>query len=141
MTPGITSASAAAASIGRSLTRRGRNRSFRILTGHDINGFAEQDWKSLARPGATAAIYMGTKAAAFLRGRLMMHGAAPDLAITAVENASRPDQRIIPARLVDLPEILDAAAIRGPVMLLFGLPPRTPAGAAAEDTNRIKEAL
>jgi uroporphyrin-III C-methyltransferase/precorrin-2 dehydrogenase/sirohydrochlorin ferrochelatase len=38
--PGVTSASAAAAAIGRSLTRRGRNSSFRVLTGHDVNGFA-----------------------------------------------------------------------------------------------------
>ena len=46
--PGVTSASAAAAAIGRSLTRRGRNSSFRVLTGHDVNGFAEQDWRELA---------------------------------------------------------------------------------------------
>lgn len=141
VTPGITSASAAAAAIGQSLTRRGRNTAFRILTGHDVNGFAEQDWKSLARPGATAAIYMGTRAAAFLRGRLMMHGAAPDLPVTAIENASRPDQRIIPARLLDLPETLAGAAIRGPVMLLFGLSPRALAGGRGQVTTPIREAL
>ncbi len=141
VTPGITSASAAAAAIGQSLTRRGRNKAFRILTGHDVNGFAEQDWKSLARPGATAAVYMGTKAAAFLRGRLLMHGAAPDLFVTAVENASRPDQRIIPARLLDLPETLTEAAIRGPVMLLFGLAPRRALAAGTRPKPRIKEAL
>ncbi|HLS57999.1 MAG TPA: siroheme synthase CysG [Paracoccaceae bacterium] len=141
VTPGITSASAAAAAIGQSLTRRGRNTAFRILTGHDVNGFAEQDWKSLARPGATAAIYMGTRAAAFLRGRLMMHGAAPDLPVTAIENASRPNQRIIPARLLDLPETLAGAAIRGPVMLLFGLSPRALAGGRGQVTTPIREAL
>src|SRR5690606_21555639 len=141
VTPGITSASAAAAAIGQSLTRRGRNTAFRILTGHDVNGFAEQDWKSLARPGATAAIYMGTRAAAFLRGRLMMHGAAADLPVTAIENASRPDQRIIPARLLDLPETLAGAAIRGPVMLLFGLSPRALAGGRGQVTTPIREAL
>ena len=36
--PGITAASAAAAAIGQSLTKRGRNASFRILTGHDVDG-------------------------------------------------------------------------------------------------------
>jgi uroporphyrin-III C-methyltransferase/precorrin-2 dehydrogenase/sirohydrochlorin ferrochelatase len=49
--PGVTSASASAAAIGQSLTKRGRNSSFRILTGHDVNGFAEQDWRDLAKPG------------------------------------------------------------------------------------------
>lgn len=120
--PGITAASAASAAIGQPLTRRGRNRAFRILTGHDVAGFAEHDWRALARPGATAAVYMGLRAAAFLRGRLMMHGAAPDLPVTAVANASRPDQRIVATRLARLPEALEG--IEGPVLLLFGLAPR-----------------
>jgi uroporphyrin-III C-methyltransferase / precorrin-2 dehydrogenase / sirohydrochlorin ferrochelatase len=138
VTPGITSASASAAAIGQSLTRRGRNKSFRILTGHDVDGFAEQDWKALAKPGATAAVYMGVKAAAFLRGRLMMHGAAPDLPVTAVENASRPDQRVLPTTLARLPEALAAASPAGPVMLLFGLAPRALAQAA---DAQLREAL
>jgi siroheme synthase len=60
--PGITAASAAVAALGQSLTKRGRNASVRFLTGHDMEGFAEQDWRELARPGAVAAIYMGVKA-------------------------------------------------------------------------------
>jgi siroheme synthase len=134
--PGITAASTAAAAIGRSLTRRGRNSSLRVLTGHDVNGFAEQDWRELAKPGATAALYMGTAAATFLRGRLLMHGAAADLAVTAIENASRPDQRVIATTLMDLPTALTAAAPEGPVMLLLGLPPR---GAVA--AVELREAL
>ncbi len=74
--PGITAASAAAAAIGQSLTRRGRNGSLRLITGHDVAGFADQDWRALAQPGAVAGIYMGKRAARFLQGRLMMHGAA-----------------------------------------------------------------
>ena len=92
--PGITAASAAAAAIGQSLTKRGRNSALRFLTGHDVDGFAEHDWRELAKPGATAAIYMGVKAATFVRGRLLMHGAAADTPVTAVENASRPGQRV-----------------------------------------------
>ena len=41
--PGITSASAAVASIGQSLTKRDRNSSVRFVTGHDMKGYAEQD--------------------------------------------------------------------------------------------------
>ena len=101
--PGVTSASAGAAAIGQSLTRRGRNSAFRFLTGHDVDGFAEHEWRELAKPGSTAAIYMGTKAATFLRGRLMMHGAPGDTPVTAVENASRPEQRVIATTLIELP--------------------------------------
>ena len=39
--PGITAASAAAAAIGQSLTRRNRNSGLRVLTGHDVDGFAD----------------------------------------------------------------------------------------------------
>ena len=135
--PGVTSASAGAAALGQSLTKRGRNKSFRILTAHDVEGFAEHDWRGLARPGSTAAIYMGVKAATFLRGRLLMHGAAADTPVTAVENASRADQRVIAATLIDLPEALAEAAPTGPVVLLFGLAPRS----AAVEALNLREAL
>lgn len=123
--PGLTAASVAAAALGRSLTRRGRNRCLRIVTGHDMQGFAEQDWRGLARPGEVAAIYMGRKAARFLQGRLMMHGADPTTPVTVVENVSRPDQRILSATLATLPAI--AASTTGPAVLLYGLAPRAAA--------------
>ena len=100
--PGITAASAAVAGIGQSLTRRGRNAAVRLMTGHDMKGFAEQDWRALARPGEVAAIYMGKRAARFLQGRLLMHGADPETPVTVVENASRPDQRILATTLARL---------------------------------------
>ncbi len=135
--PGITAASASAAAIGQSLTRRGRNSSFRILTGHDVEGFAEQDWRDLAKPGAAAAVYMGVKAATFVRGRLLMHGAPADMPVTAVENASRPDQRIIATTLIDLPAALAGTANGAPVLILLGLAPR----AAAVVARDLREAL
>ena len=130
--PGITSASAAAASIGRSLTRRGRNASLRIITGHDARGFADHDWRALARPGEAAAIYMGLRAAAFLRGRLLMHGANAATPVTIVENASRAGQRVVPARLGALPETLADAGIAGPAVLLYGIAPRGAADVIAD---------
>jgi uroporphyrin-III C-methyltransferase/precorrin-2 dehydrogenase/sirohydrochlorin ferrochelatase len=135
--PGITAASAAAAAIGQSLTKRGRNSSLRFVTGHDVDGFAEHDWRELAKPGATVAVYMGVKGATFLRGRLLMHGAPADTPVTAVENASRPGQRVIATTLIDLPQALAAAAPDGPVMILYGIAPR----AAALMLDEMKEAL
>ncbi len=122
--PGITAASAAAASLGQSLTKRGRNSALRFLTGHDVKGFAEQDWRGLSRPGEVAAIYMGARGARFIQGRLLMHGADPATPVTAVENASRADARVIASHLADLPKDLEAAATDGPVILLYGLAPR-----------------
>ncbi len=133
--PGLTAATVAAASIGQSLTRRGRNGGLRIVTGHDMDGFAEQDWRAMARPGAVTAIYMGKASARFLQGRLMMHGAAPDTVATLIENVSRADQRVLAATIATLPEA--AARLTGPAVILLGLAPRQ---ARAALTDR-KEAL
>ena len=119
--PGITAASAAVASMGQSFTRRGRNGSVRFLTGHDMKGFADHDWASLAKPDAVAAIYMGKKAARFVQGRLLMHGADRLTPMTLIENASRPDQRVIPATLETLSKV---AAVSGPAVIFLGLTPR-----------------
>ncbi len=125
--PGITAANAAAAQLGQSLTKRGRNSAMRFLTGHDVKGFAEHDWRNLTKPGQVAAIYMGAKGARFIQGRMLMHGAAPDTPITAVENASRTDARIIESTLSTLPADIDAAETTGPVILMLGLSPRAAA--------------
>jgi uroporphyrin-III C-methyltransferase len=129
--PGLTSASAAVASLGQSLTKRGRNTAVRFVTGHDMQGYADQDWRTLARTGEVAAIYMGKRAARFIQGRLLMHGAAPDTPVTIVENASRTDERIVEATLSTLPAALAEADITGPALLLYGLAPR---GAALPQT-------
>lgn len=129
VTPGITAASAAAAAIGRSLTQRGRNSDLRLIPAQDLQGFADHDWRALARPGAVAGIYMGRRAARSLQGRLLMHGADPQTPVTLVENASRPEQRILTSRLDRLPA--DAALLSGSVMTLWGLAPVRAAAALA----------
>lgn len=139
--PGITAASAASATIGASLTRRGRNASLRFLTGHDVDGFAEQDWAGLAKPGAAAAIYMGLTASTFIRGRLMMHGADADTPVTIVWNASRPDQQVVAARLANFPEIAGAAKAEGPAILIYGLSPRRAMAALAEGGGEAQIAM
>lgn len=123
--PGITAASASVASIGQSLTRRGRNASVRFLTGHDMKGFADHDWKILARSGEVAAIYMGKKAARFIQGRLIMHGADPATPVTIIENASRADQRVLPTTLANLAHDIAEAGLSGPALTLYGLAPRS----------------
>lgn len=132
--PGLTSASVAAANIGQSMTKRGRNRALRIVTGHDMVGFADQDWRGMAQAGEVTAIYMGKKSARFIQGRLMMHGAEATTPVTVVENVSRPDQRVVAATLATLPDAV--AAIDGPAVLLYGLAPRQAASALTE----LKEA-
>ncbi len=135
--PGITSASAAVAAIGQSLTRRGRNASVRFITGHDVKGYADHDWRALAKPGEVAAIYMGKRSARFFQGRMIMHGAAPSTPISVVENVSRPNQRILSTTLAALPDALADAALEGPALILFGLAPRAAETIAADISEEI----
>ena len=120
--PGITAATAAAAGLRHSLTVRGENTAAVLATGHDENGFAELDWAALAKSGARASIYMGVRAARFIQGRLLVHGADPQTPVSVVENASRADQRIVEATLATLPEALEG--VTGPAVLMLGYRPR-----------------
>ncbi|MBL3566247.1 uroporphyrinogen-III C-methyltransferase [Rhodovulum sulfidophilum] len=134
--PGLTAASAAAASLGQSLTRRSRNSDLRVLTGHDVKGLADHDWATLARPGAVTAIYMGKRAARFIQGRLMMHGAEAATPVSVVENAGRPEERILAATLGTLATEIASAGLTGPAVILLGLAPR----AAARSLPLLQEA-
>jgi len=118
--PGITAAAGAAAEIGASLTTRGKNSAVSFITGHDAKGFAEQDWRSLAENGARAVVYMGVGASRFIQGRLLLHGASPDLPVTVVENATRPNQIVVSTTLSNLIQDMTAAEIKGPAVLMVG---------------------
>jgi uroporphyrin-III C-methyltransferase/precorrin-2 dehydrogenase/sirohydrochlorin ferrochelatase len=135
--PGITAASAAVAAIGQSLTRRGRNAGVRLITGHDMAGFADHDWRALARPGEVAAVYMGKRAARYIQGRMLMHGADPALPVTVVENASRPDQRVLATTLGHMAQALADADMGGPALMVLGLAPRQAAEAVAEFKQEV----
>jgi uroporphyrin-III C-methyltransferase/precorrin-2 dehydrogenase/sirohydrochlorin ferrochelatase len=135
--PGITAASAAVAAIGQSLTRRGRNAGVRLITGHDMAGFADHDWRALARPGEVAAVYMGKRAARYIQGRMLMHGADPALPVSVVENASRPDQRVLATTLGQMAQALAEADMGGPALMFLGLAPRQAVEAVAEFKQEV----
>ncbi len=119
--PGITSASAAAASLGRSLTLRGLARKLIFVTAHSRSG--EQlalDWKALADPAATLAVYMGKSAAAELSQGLLGGGLSGDTPVAVVESASLPSEQTLITRLDLLPLAARACAGTGPALLLIG---------------------
>jgi len=122
--PGITSASAAVAAIGQAFTKRQRNTSVRFITAHDVNGFAEHDWQSLARHHEIIAIYMGKKAYKFIQGRLLMYGGSSITPITIIENVSRKDQKIYSTTLASSSLDTIMMNLTGPALVLIGLEPR-----------------
>ena len=140
--PGVTAAAAAAAGMGRSLTRRARNSSLTVMTAHDAEGLAEHEWRTFAQGRSVAAIYMGVGAARFVQGRLLLHGASPALPVCVVENAARHGERIIDATVGDMTEMLTDHAIASPAIIFIGLKSRRRAAEQERETaTRASHAL
>jgi len=131
--PGVTAASAAAASAGLSLTLRGMARKLTFVTAHARAGEQlELDWSALTDPDATLAIYMGKAAVTPLTANLMSAGLAEDTPVVIVENASLPSERIFRTRLSLLAFAARAVLGDGPALLLIGR-----AMAPSIDTSRL----
>ncbi len=120
--PGITAASAAAASLGCSLTERGRTDTLVITTGTCREGDDDVDWARHARPGATLAIYMGVGAAPKISAKLIANGARPTTAVEVVVNASNPDEQVIRCHLSSLASTLEREQIHGVALILIEIP-------------------
>ncbi|MEY4268824.1 MAG: uroporphyrinogen-III C-methyltransferase [Pseudomonadota bacterium] len=118
--PGITTACAAAASAGVSLTLRGHARKLTFVTAHARAGEAlDLDWAALADPQATLVIYMGRSVARELSSKLQSAGLPAATAVLVVENASLPDERIVRTRL-DLLELAVPPKASGPTIMMVG---------------------
>jgi len=119
--PGVTAASAAAASLGLSLTLRGLARKLTFVTAHARAGEPlEIDWRALADPEATLAIYMGKAAAPAVSARLIAAGLPADTPVVMVESASLPEERHFATRLDLLPLAARTALGDGPAVILVG---------------------
>ncbi|MFC3098118.1 uroporphyrinogen-III C-methyltransferase [Alteraurantiacibacter palmitatis] len=119
--PGITAASAAAASLGTSLTLRGLARRVTFVTAYARAGqVPELDWQALADPQASLAIYMGKQAAGAVAKGLLAAGLAGDTPVAMVENASLATERLFRTRLDLLPIAARTVLGEGPALLLIG---------------------
>lgn len=118
--PGVTAASAAAASVGLSLTQRLKARSVHFITGHGADhGMPVFDWHALVQTGGTLAIYMGRKHLHALIEKLLQAGLQSDTPAIIVESASLPEQRV---ECMPVSSLVDAAmrTANGPVLVLIG---------------------
>jgi uroporphyrin-III C-methyltransferase len=124
--PGITAATAVAAGLQLSLTRRGIARSLHLLTGHGAEGgLPGHDWISLTKSGGTLAIYMGGETLPGLAAHFIESGMAPSMPAILIENASLANERHISATIATLPGLHAEHAADGPVLILIGEAVRT----------------
>lgn len=118
--PGITSGSAAAASLGISLTDRRRSSRVVFVSGHLAHGAGpreKQDWADAAREGTTLVVYMPGRDLAALGEELMAAGLPADIPAVIVSRISTPQQRQHHSRLGELHLL---AALEPPSILLVG---------------------
>ena len=73
-------------------------------------GLTEQDWSGLAGKGRTLVIYMGVKTAPQIAEKLMADGLAPDMPVAVIENAARPEMRVLRGLLAGLPDLVEREA-------------------------------
>ena len=119
--PGITAASAAAASAGISLSLRGVARDVRFVTAHSRRGAAlDIDWASLAREGSTLAFYMGRDAAGEIMRGLTNAGMRGDTPVLIACDISRPGERRLATRLDLLDLATRAFSADSPTLILVG---------------------
>ncbi len=119
--PGITAASAAAASAKISLSLRGVARDVRFVTAHSRRGAAlDLDWSSLAGCASTLAFYMGRDAAAEIARGLIGAGMPGDMPVMIACNVSRADEQRLTTRLDLLGLATRALANDAPTLILIG---------------------
>ena len=120
LVPGISAAQGAACALEISLTHRCHARRLQFITGHSENGALPDDidWRSLADPAATTAVYMPKKTFAALCEKAVSHGLSPDTPAAAVANVSRADEEIVIGTITDIHGRLSDA--EGPAIVLIG---------------------
>ncbi|MCC7410268.1 MAG: uroporphyrinogen-III C-methyltransferase [Gammaproteobacteria bacterium] len=118
--PGITAAAGCAAYAGIPLTHRDYAQSVVFVTGHLHNEHLELNWQALIQPQQTVAVYMGVGALARLSEALIEHGMAPTMPAALVQQGTTPGQRVLVGSVATLPEIVAAAHISPPSLVIIG---------------------
>lgn len=120
--PGITAASAMAASLGVSLTHRDSARAVRFVTGHSRQGGLpdDLDWDRIAEPATTTVFYMGGQTAGAIRDKLLAAGMPAGTPAVVVGSVSRPDERRWIGTVGCLPDGVSTLDPEQPVLIGVG---------------------
>jgi len=117
--PGVSAALGAAASAQIPLTHR-ENASIVSFVAGQCKGLSDQNWAGLAGVGRTLVIYMGVATAAAISEKLMADGLAPGMPVAVIENASRPQMRVIRGALAGLADLVAREAVKSPALIVIG---------------------
>ncbi len=140
--PGITAATAAAASLQIPLTHRDISRSVTFISGHAAGdgapAFDQLDFAALSHGRSTLAVYMGLATAGTLAVTLIAAGWSKATPVIAVERASQPNERRVATSLDQLAIDPASLGLSGPTLLIVGEVASLP---AAGDINHVARAF
>lgn len=121
--PGISAAMGAAAAAQIPLTHRNSASIVSFVAGQcssKFGGLTEQDWSGLAGKGRTLVIYMGVATSEAISEKLMADGLAPETPLAVIENASRPNMRVLRGPLAGLSALVAREKIKSPALIVIG---------------------
>jgi len=118
--PGITSAAGTANYCGIPLTHRDFAQSVTFATGHLKNNTVDLNWPALAQSNNTLVIYMGLTGLTTISEKLINHGRLANTPVAVVQNATRPDQKVVIGDLTSIAEKVVQAKIESPAMIIIG---------------------
>ncbi|MCA1660869.1 MAG: uroporphyrinogen-III C-methyltransferase [Novosphingobium sp.] len=117
--PGISAALGAAAAAQLPLTHRDEASVVSFVAGQ-CKGLSGQNWAGLAGVGRTLVIYMGVATAEAIAEKLIADGLAPDMPVAVIENACRPQMRVLRGPLAGLGALMTREKVRSPAVIVVG---------------------
>lgn len=117
--PGISAAMGAAAAAQIPLTHR-ENASIVSFVAGQCKGLSEQNWAGLAGVGRTLVIYMGVATAEQIAEKLIADGLSPTMPLAAIENAARPEMRVLRGHLAGLGPLVANEKVKSPALIVIG---------------------
>jgi uroporphyrin-III C-methyltransferase/precorrin-2 dehydrogenase/sirohydrochlorin ferrochelatase len=119
--PGISAALGIAAVTQIPLTHRDMAQAVTFVTGHAALGEEpDLDWRALARPNQTLVVFMGVGTADTIAARLIAAGRDPATLVAVVENGTRENEIRAFGSLGNVADVIQAAGIQGPALLVIG---------------------
>lgn len=117
--PGVSAALGAAAAAQIPLTHRDSASIVSFVAGQ-CKGLDDQNWAGLAGVGRTLVIYMGVATSDAIAEKLMADGLAPNMPIAVIENAARPQMRVLRGVLAGLGALVAEDRVKSPALIVIG---------------------
>jgi uroporphyrin-III C-methyltransferase len=130
--PGISSAVAAAGSVGIPVTHRGSSEGFQVITATTATGELSAAVAEAARARTTTVLLMGLSQLAHIVTIFCEHGQA-DTPAAIIQNGTLPTARLVTGTVAELPARAAAAGLGAPAVIVIGEVTRL-AKAAADST-------